>query len=95
MNTKVYTITDPDEEGLDADGIRDFYWDELYVFISPHKSPKMGDRVLWVVEMGGVAQWMKLEPEMIIGDIVVYNSDIKNLPSRAKKRFLEACFNKG
>lgn len=92
MNTKVYAITDPDEEDLDAEGVLDFDWDELYLFMSPHGKPNMRSKVLWVVEAGGIAGWFDLiETQTMPEQIVVYNN-IENMPNKAKKRFLEACF---
>lgn len=94
MNKIVYTITDPDEEELGAEEIKDFYWDEIPLFLSTNNNiPKMGDNVLWVVGYGGVAARMKLRPDMVMGEVVEYRKSIEEMPNKAKREFIKACFN--
>lgn len=91
---KVYTITSPDEEELNAEGILDFDWEELYLFISPYGRPNLNSDVLWVFAEGDVAKWDNLGDVQIIPDQIVVYTKTEELPVEAKKRFIRACFNK-
>lgn len=94
MKNKVYTIISDEEledEGLD---VADLDWDELTLFINPKdEKPSFNSKVLWVVGYGGVARWFTLGDAQIMLDEVMVYCKMEDLPVKAKRMFIEACFN--